>query len=187
MKPIAFYLLLLSGVLLQAQNARFVNNLKVHFSKGTTFVHHEPEETVPADTLSYQFCSPEVQIGKDTLYLSYIEMTKGPGTLVSVEKITQAIPISCIEEINTFNFTFGATDHFEPPLAYLGFWMKEEGCARTKTFGIDPKIWDTGHHSQDDFELLHTGSWHVARFPAILTPKTMRKLKKDLKTLQKQE
>lgn len=188
MKPIILYTLLLSSVAMHAQNVlhtppehSFVFTIKSSFPEGFTFIHHEPDETVPADTLSYGFHLPEVEIKSDTLFLAYVQKTREHNGSISVELVKQTIPINCIEEIKTFNFTFGATDRFEPPLSYLGFWMKDDSCLKTETFALPEDRWED--YKQFKMTRISQDSWHVARFPAMLTPKTMRMLEKDLKTL----
>jgi len=158
--------------------------LETNFYSNTIFVHHEFNEEVPADTLSYTFFSPEVRIEKDTLYLSYTQKYRDNATGVTIEKIVQSIPLLCIEETISFNFTFGATDRFEPSLTYLGFAMLKKDCNEESIYEIDFGLWESGRYKDTDFKFKFTDSPYIARFPIKLTKKTLKKVHKYIKLIK---
>lgn len=161
--------------------------LESQFSENVTFVHRELEEEMASDSLTYKFYNASTTTVGDSLFLCYVQRIKGYDTLVTVEKIEQVIPISCIEEVDIFNFTFGATDTFEPPLSYIGFWMKHENCSKREVYGIDPTIWNAGNVTDADYELIETDHPYVARFPVTLSEALLDALRTEIKVLQKQK
>lgn len=177
-------------LLLFAQNKEpstqenFENLLKASFYANTTFVHHEYGEKSPQDTLSYTFFSPEVRIEKDTLYLSYTQKYRDNPSGVTIEKIVQSIPFLCIEETISFNFSFGATDRFEPSLTYLGFAMLKKDCNEESIYEIDFGLWKSGRYKDTDFKFKFTDSPYIARFPMKLNQKTLKKVQKYTKLIK---
>jgi hypothetical protein len=158
--------------------------LQTNFYANTIFVHHEFNEEVPADTLSYTFSSPEVRIETDTLFLSYIQKYHDNDSGVTIKKIVQSIPLSCIEETMSFNFSFGATDRFEPGLTYLGFAMLKKDCNEESIYEIDFGLWESGRYKDTDFIFKFTDSPYIARFPMKLTKKTLKRVDKCLKLIK---
>ena len=190
MKEVFFFCFLCFGILSKGQSPYSTSEdtitalLKITFPEGLNFVLHEYKEASTTGQLSYQFFSPEISILKDTLFVSYIQVIKESDTQVSIERVDQIIPFSDIEEIETFTFTFGATDRFEPTLTYLGFWMKEGRESKVTTFGIPANLWNTGNYRLGDLEVLHTEHMYVARFPFMISEQKLHTLKNYFKTLQ---
>lgn len=166
----------------QTTKENFENLLKASFYANITFVHHEYGEKIPQDTLSYTFYSPEVNIKKDTLFLSYMQRLNEYGGIIT-EKIVQTIPLDCVEYIGTLQFTFGATDRFEPALSYLGFWMLKKDCSNQSNYDLDNALWESQQFSDSDFEFQYTDSPFVPKFPVKLTQRKLKKLKQYFKEL----
>lgn len=92
-----FLMMLLCADLSFAQNSLsqeyFTSALEKSFPEGARFVHHEPEEEVPKDALSYEFYFSEVAIKNDTLHLSFVQKFKDYSGDVSIELVKQTVPI----------------------------------------------------------------------------------------------
>lgn len=162
----------------------FEHLLKKNFYINSTFVHHRFDELIPADTISFTFYAPEVKIEKDTLYLSYTQKYRDNPSGVTIEKIVQSIPFLCIEETISFNFSFGATDRFEPSLTYLGFAMLKKDCNKESIYEIDFGLWESGRYKDTDFKFKFTDSPYIARFPMKLNQKTLKKVQKYTKLIK---
>lgn len=174
--------------LLLAQNKNQMASEKIEkiitsgFYGNTMFVHHEFDEKIPRDTLSYTFYFPKISIKKDTIYLSYLERIDEYGGVI-IEKIEQIIPIQCIDEVGMFNFSFGATDRLKPALSYLGFWMLKKDCSKQNTYYLDNALWESQQYTDSDFELHFTDAPFVPKFPVKLSQRKLKKLQKYFKEL----
>lgn len=166
----------------QTAQEDFENLLKASFYGNTTFVHHEYDEIIPQDTLSYTFYAPEVNIKNDTLFLSYMQRLNEYGGII-IEKIELIITLNCVDYLSTLQFTFGATDRFEPALPYLGFWMLKKDCAKQNNYYLDNALWESQQYSDSDFELQFTDAPFVPKFPVKLSQRKLKKLQQYFKKI----
>jgi hypothetical protein len=116
--------------------------LRKNFPSNIQFEHQD--NYTEGESLYFRFYYPKIEVSKDIIFLSYIEESKNGREPITFQKIEHTIPIACIEEISSFEFTYGNTDKFDPNINYMVFYVKEN-CKGSKEaiFKIDSLDWMT--------------------------------------------